>query len=153
MHWQVDERHSGQEVFYKKVHPDALDPQRMTHGAAGFDLASVEDIKIFTLDGPTLFSTGLVIAAPRHHMLFITHRSSTPRKWGITVMNGILDEDYCGDNDVLSLNVMPIPHGIVPQVIPAGTRIAQGIFVPITHGIFTERENMGASRGGWGSTG
>ena len=154
MYWQVDERRGGHVARYKRVHPDAIVPQRMTEGAAAFDLAAVEDIRIPDLKGPSLFSTGLVIAAPRHHMLFITHRSSTPRKWNVTIMNGIVDEDYCGDDDILSLNVMPLAWQFGQhEVIPAGVRIAQGIFVPVTHGIFEEAEEMGKSRGGWGSTG
>lgn len=154
MYWQLDQRTGGHLARYKRVHPDAIVPQHMTRGAAAFDLAAVMDIDVHSLMGPTLFSTGLVIAAPRHHMLFITHRSSTPRKWGITVMNGIVDEDYSGDDDVLSLSVMPLFYRYKSMVtIPAGTRIAQGIFIPVTHGVFEEAEEMGESRGGWGSTG
>lgn len=150
----MDERMDGPEIRFKKVHPDALTPQYMTRGAAGFDLAPIEDI-ILRNERPALFSTGLVIAAPADHMLLITHRSSTPRKFGVTVMNGIVDQDFCGDDDVLHLQVRTIYDITKYRVvkIPAGTRIAQGIFVPITTEQFTEVEEMGKSRGGWGSTG
>lgn len=145
-----------QHVRYKRTHTNAIPPRFMTLGAAGFDLACIEDIPVMGEHKPKLYSTGLIIATPPDHMLFITHRSSTPRKWGITVMNGIVDQDYCGDDDILSLQVMPIQHwswGPMTYVIPAGTRIAQGIFIPVTRTDFTEVQVMGKSRGGYGSTG
>lgn len=138
------------QVNYKKVHPDALTPQFMTPGSAGFDLAGVDDLHYSR--SPQLLNTGLVIATPRDHMLFITHRSSTPRRWKITVHNGIVDEDFSGDEDVLHLQVRWLDRdAYVP--IPAGTRIAQGIFIPVTRASFFPVESMGESRGGWGSTG
>lgn len=136
---------------YRKVHPDALTPQYHTDLAAGFDLACVEDIKINWGDSPKLVRTGLVIAAPLHHMLYITFRSSTPRKWGITVLEGIVDADYCGDEDELHIQVSPLRHH--PFTVPAGTRIAQGVFIPVTRGAFIKVNEMGKSRGGFGSTG
>lgn len=137
------------QVNYKKVHPDALTPQFMTPGSAAFDLASYEEILV----GPReilRFPTGLVIAAPKDHMLFITHRSSTPKKWGAMITTGIVDQDFSGNEDELLLQVYPLYSGVV---IPAGTRIAQGIFIPITRASFFPVEDMGESRGGWGSTG
>lgn len=139
------------DVRFKRVHPDAIVPEYHTRGAAGFDLSCVEDITLCD-DSPIYAPTGLVIATPEDHMLLITHRSSTPRKWGVTVMNGIVDEDYCGDKDELKLQVRRIrPNSMVH--ISAGTRIAQGIFVPVSRGKFIEVDEMGDSRGGWGSTG
>lgn len=140
------------QVDYRKVHPDALTPQFMTPGSAGFDLAGVHDLHFSKK--PQLLSTGLVIATPKDHMLFITHRSSTPSRWGIMVHNGVVDQDYCGDEDVLHLSVRwlrPDQSAYIP--IPAGTRIAQGIFIPITRAAFFPVEHMGESRGGFGSTG
>lgn len=139
-------------IKFKRIHKDALAPQYMTEGSAGFDLACIEDIEL-SGSQPKLFSTGLIIATPTDHMLFITHRSSTPRKYGVTVMNGVVDQDFCGDEDVLSLQVRVFNWNLGPIEIPAGTRIAQGVFIPITRGLFTEVDTMGKSRGGWGSTG
>lgn len=145
-----------QQVRIKRVHPEAIIPSYQTTGAAGFDLAAVEDIGFQDMGEIKLAPTGLVIETPKHHMLYITFRSSTPRKWGITVLEGIVDEDYCGEEDELKLQVMNLnfdgmSFGV--KRIPAGTRIAQGVMIPITRPIFQEVDYMGESRGGWGSTG
>lgn len=138
-----------QQIRVKRLHPDAELPSYQTIGAAGFDLAVVEDLNIAPGE-IKLAGTGLVIAPPRHHMLYITFRSSTPRKWGVTILEGIVDEDYSGDEDEISLQAMSLTHKFVS--IPAGTRIAQGVFVPISRGHFVEATEMGKSRGGFGST-
>lgn len=145
-----------QQVRVKRIHPKAIIPEYQTTGSAGFDLATVEDIGFEDMGEIKLAPTGLVIAAPKHHMLYITFRSSTPRKWGITVLEGIVDEDYCGEEDELKLQVMNLDFNGMSfgiKRIPAGTRIAQGIFIPVTRGQFTEVNTMvGESRGGFGST-
>lgn len=139
-------------VEFKKVHPDAVLPEYHTSGAAAFDLAPIEHINLFLSDGPRLFRTGLVIGAPEGHFLFITHRSSTPKRHGITVLNGIVDRDYSGNEDELHLSIRVVPPQQFTTVL-AGTRIAQGLFLPVTRGRFAEVESMGESRGGFGSTG
>lgn len=88
-------------------------------------------------------------------MLMIAPRSSTWKKWGVRLGNtvGIVDEDYCGDDDQLMLSLWN-PSTTAEVVIPGATRIAQGIFVPVhTEVYFVRQEKMGRSRGGWGSTG
>lgn len=141
----------GLPVNYKVLDPSANVPKYMTSGSAGFDLASIDEI-VLNDDHPVLFRTGLVIGTPTDHMLFITYRSSTPRRWGVTVMNGIVDEDFSGDEDEIKLQVQRVVSN-TQVVIPAGTRIAQGVFVPVSRGAFREVQTMGVSRGGWGSTG
>ena len=141
---------------FKKVHPDALTPRYETAKSAGFDLACVEPITFNTrCRSPRLFSTGLVIATPFEHMLYITFRSSTPRRHGIIVYEGILDEDYCGNDDICKLQIGPRPDLVGETIyIEPGTRVAQGIFIPVSRRpLFTEVEDMGESRGGFGSTG
>lgn len=128
-------------------------PEYQTSGAAGFDLAPRHDVEI----GPmsfTLAPTGLIFATPPGHMLLVTPRSSTWKKWGVRLGNtvGVVDEDYCGDKDEVLLNLWnPSPSVLVN--IPAGTRIAQGIFIPVLRAEFLEHDKMGLSRGGNGSTG
>lgn len=135
------------------VHPDAQIPKYGTNLSAGFDLSVVDDIAL----GPHMsdvYTTGLIIQTPVNHMLLITPRSSTFRKWGVTLGNtvGIVDEDYCGSEDVLRLYVHN--PGRTTVYIPAGTRLAQGIFVPITRGDFQVVDyDLATTRGGWGSTG
>lgn len=150
MHWQVDERYEGPIVRVKRLRDDVELPAYQTTGAAGFDLALADDLTLAPRE-LKLASTGLVFAAPIDHMLLITYRSSTPRKWGVEVLNGILDEDYCGDDDECKLQVRNLDADF--KTIPKGTRLGQGIFVPISRASFVEAHVMGKSRGGFGSTG
>lgn len=137
-------------VHVKRLRPDVEIPEYQTEGAAGFDLAIADDLHLAS--GQTkLAGTGLVFATPRNHMLYITFRSSTPRKWAVTVLEGILDEDYCGDEDECKLQVMNLDVGT--RFVPRGTRIAQGVIIPIAKAQFVEVKTMGKSRGGFGSTG
>lgn len=150
MHWQIDERREGPTVRVKRLHDHVQIPEYQTSRAAGFDLAPCHDVTL-AANELKLVDTGLVFSTPTDHMLFITYRSSTPRKWGIEVLNGILDEDYCGDDDECKLQVRNLAGHV--KTIPAGTRIAQGVFVPISRASFVETDSMGKSRGGFGSTG
>jgi dUTP pyrophosphatase len=143
-------------IRFKTTDERARMPAYETAGAAGFDLSVIEDISV-GLNKTVMARTGLVIGAPAGCMLMLAPRSSTWKKWGVRLGNtvGIVDEDYCGDEDELLLALWnPGPMG--PKRIPAGTRVAQGIFVPILSGrsvAFSEQQSMGGSRGGWGSTG
>ena len=64
---------------------------------------------------------------------------------------GIVDEDYCGDEDEIKIQVMSILWSGGSK-IPQGSRIAQGIFVPVSQASPLGVDMMGESRGGFGST-
>lgn len=134
-------------------HPDAELPEYGTALSAGFDLPVIEDVELAPLESG-VFHTGLIIQAPPHHMLLVAPRSSTWRKWGVSLGNtvGIVDEDFCGPDDKMMLYLHN--PGQLNVSIPAGTRLAQGIFVPVTRGSFRAVDyDIAATRGGWGSTG
>lgn len=136
------------------THPNAVVPSYGTPLSAGFDLAPVVDVYLHPHEA-NVFPIGLIIQAPADHMLLVAPRSSTWRKWGVTLGNtvGIVDEDFCGPEDELRL-YLHNPSGSHSVNIPAGTRLAQGIFVPITRATFVvQEEAIAATRGGWGSTG
>lgn len=138
-------------VKIKKTSPSAIIPHFATKGSAGFDLSTAESV---TLPPGAIVrvSTGLIIETPANHMLYITFRSSTPLRYGVTVLEGIVDSDYCGDNDVISLQIQNL-HDKTTE-ISAGTKLAQGIFIPVNNQVeFVEADQMGESRGGFGSTG
>lgn len=136
--------------FRKVKRGQAVTPTYESAKAAGFDLTTAEHV-VLQPGTVALVTTGLVIACPPGHMLYLTFRSSTPKRYGVMVLEGILDEDYCGDDDHVKLQLWNFTDK--PQTIPLGTRIAQGIFVPVTRGEFVEVDKMGESRGGFGSTG
>lgn len=148
----MDRFTTDETVHWYKLHPDAKGPAQQTGGAVGYDLATIEDVRVAQGE-IKLVGTGLVIEAPRNHVLYITGRSSTPRRHGVMVITGIVDEDYCGPEDEIRLQVMGIRPGV--SEIPKGIRIAQALFMPVTRPFFNfsvfppDRP----SRGGFGSTG
>jgi len=144
-------------VRIKKLRPDAILPTKGTERSAGFDFYLPDDVTIPHL-GTKRVLLGLVIETPPGHMLLVAPRSSTFKNWGIKLANtvGIVDEDYAGDQDDMCL-LLHNPDPYQSRSVPKGTRIAQGIFVPVSSDFewheVPEGESMGESRGGWGSTG
>ncbi len=141
-------------ISFKKTHPAALTPTFQTAGAAGFDLALIEDL---TIPPHSLVktSTGLIIQIPTGYFLLITSRSSNSLKKGIALANGVgvIDSDYCGPNDIIGLIIENITDAQVS--LKAGDRVAQGLILPIPTVTFTELEGdvSAPDRGGFGSTG
>ena len=87
-------------------------------------------------------------------MLLLASRSSLPRKKGLMIPNGvgIIDQDYCGPEDEIHIQVYNFTSA--PVHIERGERLAQGIFVRIAQVEWEEVEEIGEkSRGGFGSTG
>lgn len=125
-----------------------------TEGAAGFDLYSRIDITIEPLK-PTLVPTNMVVKTPKGYFLMVAARSSLPLKKNLMLANGIgvVDEDYCGDEDEIKLQLLNFSQS--PVEIKKGERIGQAVFVKIEHASsFQQVTSMKTrSRGGFGSTG
>jgi len=140
-------------LLIKKVHPDAVMPEYKTPGAAAFDLTSIET-KTLAPREIYRFRTGLVACIPSGHFMLIASRSSNSVKKGISMANGIgvIDSDFCGENDELHVCVQNITDQ--PTTITAGDRIAQAMILPVEQVTFEEVTSTGAAdRGGFGSTG
>jgi dUTP pyrophosphatase len=128
-------------------------PKYESAGAAGFDLASSMDMTVEP-GAVMLVPTGLVIAVPPGHFLGVFARSSTPLKRGLMVANGmgIVDEDYCGPEDEIKIEV----YNFTPRAvaIARGDRLAQGVFIPYMRAEWQETTTpKRATRGGFGATG
>ena len=127
-------------------------PKYESAGAAGFDLAASIDMTVQPGE-VTLVPTGLVIAVPPGHFLGVFARSSTPLKRGLMVANGVgvVDEDYCGPQDEIKIEVFNFtPHAVA---IARGDRLAQGIFIPYMRAQWQETATpMKPTRGGFGAT-
>ena len=64
---------------------------------------------------------------------------------------GIIDCDYCGPEDEIKLQFFNTRSE--PVTLPAGSKIAQGIFVKVEQADFAEVDDIDArTRGGFGST-
>lgn len=154
-------------VSYKRIREGVSRPTYHTNGSVGFDLAAAEDT-IVRAGEIALIPTGLVVRTPPGYMLILVPRSSTPKKHSLTMPHsiGIIDQDYAGDTDELLIQVSfdgqttttdskgnTYPVEATEIKIEKGTRIAQGLFVPVQKAVFKEVTDSAESRGGFGSTG
>src|SRR5258708_20480025 len=84
-------------------------PCYQTAGAAGFDLAASEDVRVEP-GTVALVPTGLVIQVPDGYFLGIFARSSTPIRRGLIVSNGVgvIDADCSGAHDEIKIQVLTV---------------------------------------------
>ena len=67
-------------------------------GDVGFDLYTIEDVVIPAKNEfPVDIRTGVRVKLPKGVWALITNRSSTPRKLGIEIVNGVIDNGYTGE--------------------------------------------------------
>ena len=116
------------ELPIRRLHPDAVLPERAYAGDAGLDLAACERHEL----GPgerALVGTGLAVAIPEGHAGFVQPRSGLAARHGLTVVNspGLIDEGYRGEVRVVLLNT----DAREPFVVEPGMRIAQLVVLPV----------------------
>lgn len=141
-------------VGIKRMREDIALPDYQTGGSAAFDLAASEFVTIEPGELAAI-PTGLIFDVPDGYFLGIFARSSTPKKYGLLVANGVgvLDSDYCGPDD--EAKILVYNFRTTPVTVERGARIAQGIIMPTVKAMFAEfeHEESAVSRGGFGSTG
>jgi dUTP pyrophosphatase len=141
----------------KRLAADATLPARATAGAFGYDLAVVGTETV----GPRevrVLPCGFQLAADLPHdaggglAMLILPRSSLALRYGLILPNapGLVDADYAGPIGILVHNLRD-----EPVTVPAGTRIAQAVFVRMEFPALAETEegDPARTRGGFGSTG
>lgn len=141
------------QISIKRIDTTLPLPEYHTSGAVAFDLYSRNE-DIIPAGKTMLLPANFIIKIPEGYMLLLAARSSLAKKKGLKMANGvgIIDQDYCGEEDELHL----LLHNYTDQdvSIARGERLAQGIFVKIEKGEWHEVEQMNiTSRGGFGTTG
>jgi dUTP pyrophosphatase len=116
------------ELPMRRLHPDAVLPERAYAGDAGLDLSACERVEL----GPgerALVGTGLAVAIPEGHAGFVQPRSGLASRHGITIVNtpGLVDSGYRGELRVVLLNT-DREHAFV---VEPGMRIAQLVVLPV----------------------
>ena len=116
------------ELPIRRLHEDAVLPERAYAGDAGLDLAACERHEL----GPgerAVVGTGLAVAIPAGHAGFVQPRSGLAAKHGLTIVNtpGLVDEGYRGELRVILLNT----DAREPFVVEPGMRIAQLVVLPV----------------------
>ncbi len=140
------------EVKIKRIDKELPLPIYETTGSVGFDILCRENTLVES-NGIALLPSNLVIEVPDGYFLMIVPRSSTPKKKSLIMPHsiGVIDQDYCGDDDEILLQVYNISDEDVE--VKRGEKIAQGIFVKIDRAVWSEVDNMDKdNRGGFGST-
>lgn len=145
------------EIVFYKVHSDAKMPVRKKR-SAGYDVCSIENYEVYP-GQVVLVRTGLVAKVPFGHHLELFIRSSFPIKNpGLILANGVglIDEDFCGPNDEICVEVLNTKFGVVYN-IEKGQRIAQLVLretnvADVREGNIEDLKNV-ESRGSFGSTG
>lgn len=141
-------------LLAKKLHKNAVLPQKGTEGAACADLFACIDEKIEIAPGKTeMIPTGISIAVPEGFGAFIFARSGLGIKRGIVPSNcvGVIDSDYRGEVCVGLYN-----HSEVPYTVNPNDRIAQIAVIPVVTDQWEETEELSETKrggGGFGSTG
>jgi len=138
-------------VRIKRIDKSLPLPKYETDGAVAFDFIARQMIVIEPKSVGRVPSN-VVVEVPIGYMLYIKDRSSTAKNKGLLITAGVVDQDYCGENDEVLIQFFnPTDNRII---VERGERLAQGIFVAIGAGEWEEVDLMGKKdRGGFGTTG
>ena len=137
-------------LYFKKLHKDAVIPQRAHHDDAGMDVYSVEDIKIAPRSD-TMTGLGLACQFPTDWVLLVYNKSGRSTKLKLDKGAEVIDSGYRGEIHVHLFN-----HSDEWVFIPKGEKIAQLILMTIWNGNpkeITELTESERGSGGFGSTG
>lgn len=140
-------------VKVKRLRADAVIPEYATPGAAGFDLAAVEDVVI--APGETkLVPTGIAVEIPWGYEMQIRPRSGFSLKTPLRIANapGTIDSDFRGEVKIIVTNTSENKGFYIKK----GDRIAQGVIAPVMRAVFEEADDFSETDrgdGGFGSTG
>ncbi len=138
------------ELRIKKLREDAVLPAFARKGDAGFDLVSCETVELQPLERKTV-PTGISIAVPEHHVGFIMDRGGVALNKGLHCIAGVFDSNYRGEWKIVMVNLNK-----EPVLVQKGTRIAQGLIVPLLPFSIVEAKELDETeRGhrGFGSSG
>lgn len=141
-------------INIKKLDEKAIIPSYGSEYAAGADLYALTDDTVVINPGETkLIHTGISAELPLGTVGLIYARSGLASKKGLAPANkvGVVDCDYRGEIMVALHN-----HGLSPQKIECGERIAQMVIAPYYTAEFFETDTLSETvrgNGGFGSTG
>jgi dUTP pyrophosphatase len=112
---------------YKKIHPDAINPEYNYKTDSGFDLYSTEEIVIGPL-GRALIPTGICFDIVMGQELQVRSKSGLAINQGLFVLNspGTVDAGYTGEVKVIIFNTNNFS-----VTIKKGMKVAQGVICPI----------------------
>lgn len=137
--------------IFIKYHTDITHIEKIAVGD-WIDLRAAEDVALKKGDFK-IISLGVSMKLPEGYEAHLLPRSSTCKKFSIVSANsqGIIDNSYCGDNDVWGMPVLAVADTFIPK----DTRICQfRIEKTMPEVEIVEVDKLDdKDRGGFGSTG
>lgn len=140
---------NAEQLFVKKVIPEAILPTRAHPDDAGLDLYAFENGVIAPGEG-LLARTGIAIALPEKTVGLVADRSSMAKR-GVKTSGGVIDAGYRGEIHIIFRNITN-----EPVRFERGERIAQLLILPCLAPAVVETGDLDeTSRGakGFGSSG
>ena len=136
-----------------KYHVKELEKLRYIDGKSDWiDLRVAENVSMKQGEY-RLISMGISVEIPKGYEMLIVPRSSAFKNFGILQTNsmGVVDESYCGDNDIIRMPVLAMRD----TELHINDRIGQFRLMPHQpEGHFIEVDHLGnEDRGGFGTTG
>ena len=135
----------------KRLSENATLPVRGSGLAAGYDLASAEDI-VIPARGKAIAKTDLAMVIPLGHYGRIAPRSGFSWKKHTDIGAGVIDADYRGNVGVVIFN-----HSDEDNNVSQGDRVAQLIIeqisTPVVEDVEGDLDDTERGEGGFGSTG
>ena len=135
-----------------KYHNENIDKINKISNGDWIDLRAAETVELKGGESK-IISLGISMELPEGYEAYIVPRSSTFRKCGIIQTNsiGIVDNSYCGDNDIWGLPVLAMRDTIIHE----NDRICQFRIVKSMPKIEIEEVDVlgNDNRGSFGSTG
>lgn len=107
------------DLRFKKLHENAVLPERTHHDDAGLDLCSLQEVTLQPGERKAL-GTGIAMAIPSGYVGLIWDKSSVPFKYGVKTMGGVVDAQYRGEVKVLMINLSQ-----EPVTFTVGQKLAQ----------------------------
>jgi dUTP pyrophosphatase len=137
-------------VPFRRLRPEAREPERAHAADAGYDLRSVEEMSL-PPGVRALVRTGISVAIPKGYAGLVLPRSGLAMRHGIAPVNtpGLIDSGYRGEILIPLINYDPRESFRVER----GMRVAQLVFVRAEDVAFAEVEMLESGADGRGERG
>lgn len=124
------------------------------YGNAGFDLFARLDKPVTINPGETaVIPLNIATEIPPYAVGLLFQRSSTFRKWGVALTNGVgvIDSSFRGNLDEWGAEFINLTNE--PKTINPGDKLCQAVFVPLLPVRLVEVGKLGGrNRGGFGTS-
>jgi deoxyuridine 5'-triphosphate nucleotidohydrolase len=129
------------QIYFKKLDPEAIVPTKGTSLSAGWDLYALADTKITGGQGSVIVPTGISVMIPQGYYGRIAMRSGLAVKQHLAVSAGVIDRDYAGPIGVVTFHTFGVytstgasPVAYNNYTIKKGERFAQLIIEQCHYG-------------------